>query len=383
MENLSHGLLTDLSSASAQPCLALYQPTHRHHPENQQDLPRFRNLLKDLSASLEKRCSPDQARQLLEPFQALARDKTFWQHTLDGLAVLGAPGIFHTFRFPLAVSEISIVADSFHIKPLRRFLQSIDRYQVLALSLDKIRLFEGNRHVLDELDLVADVPRTIDEALGAELTEPHQTVASYGGVGGGQAPMRHSQGGKKDEIEKDAERFFRAVDRAVLEHYSKPSGLPLILAALPEHHHLFHEVSQNPHLTNAGIRLNPQPLSTEELRGLAWRALEPDYQARLAALTEEFEEAQAQGTGSADLAQVAQAAATGKVATLLIEANREIPGELDNTTGRIVRAEMSDPKVDDLLDDLGELVAKRGGNVLVLPTTQMPTQSGLAATYRY
>ena len=26
-----------------------------------------------------------------------------------------------------------------------------------------------------------DVPRTITEALGEELTEPHQTVASYGG----------------------------------------------------------------------------------------------------------------------------------------------------------------------------------------------------------
>ncbi len=44
----------------------------------------------------------------------------------------------------------------------------------------------------DEIDPTPEVPRTITEALGAELTEPHQTVASYGGGGG---VMRHKRGG--------------------------------------------------------------------------------------------------------------------------------------------------------------------------------------------
>jgi hypothetical protein len=43
--------------------------------------------------------------------------------------------------------------------------------------------------------------------------------------------MHHGHGGKKDEADIDAERFFRAIDRAVLEHHSRPSGLPLMLAA--------------------------------------------------------------------------------------------------------------------------------------------------------
>ncbi len=30
------------------PCLSLYQPTHRTHPDKQQDPIRFRNLLKEL-----------------------------------------------------------------------------------------------------------------------------------------------------------------------------------------------------------------------------------------------------------------------------------------------------------------------------------------------
>jgi hypothetical protein len=71
------------------------------------------------------------------------------------------------------------VADSFHTKPLRRFLQTVDRYQVLGLSLDKIRIFEGDCHSLHEIDPAPGVPRTITEALGAELTESSSTVASY------------------------------------------------------------------------------------------------------------------------------------------------------------------------------------------------------------
>jgi len=224
--SLTSELLVGLSSVQERPCLSLYQPTHRHHPENQQDPIRFRNLVKELDASLREGYSTDEARQLLEPFEALADDVDFWNHMLDGLVVLGNPGTFRVLRLPQTLTALAVVADSFHTKPLRRFLQSVDRYQVLGLSLDKIRFFEGNRHALDEVDLAPGVPRTIAEALGEELTEPHQTVASYGGVGGAGKPMHHGHGGKADAADIDADRFFRAVDRAVLEHYSKPSGLP-------------------------------------------------------------------------------------------------------------------------------------------------------------
>ena len=195
--------------------------------------------------------------------------------------------------------------------------------------------------------------------------------------------MHHSQGGKKDEADIDAERFFRAVDRAVLEHYSRPSGLPWILAALPEHHHLFHRVSQNPLLKAEGLMINPDALTVDELRQRAWQVVEPQYQARLAALADEFMAAKSKGLGSDDLAQVALAAAAGRVSTLLIEADRRIAGRLDGSTGRVEVVDLSHPQVDDLLDDLGELVDKMGGRVMVLPTEQMPGQTGLAATYRH
>ena len=71
--------------------------------------------------------------------------------------------------------------------------------------------------------------------------------------------------------------------------------------------------------------------------------------------------AKSKGLGSDDLAQIAQAAAAGRVATLLIESDRQIPGRLDGATGQVEIADLSHPQVDDLLDDLGELVEKMGG----------------------
>jgi len=366
------------------PCLSLYQPTHRHHPDNQQDPIRFKNLVKALEESLLQQSSKEDIQPLLKRFLALADDNTFWNHTLDGLAVLGAKDMFRVYKFQRPVAELAVVANSFHIKPLLRILQSADRYHVLGLSRKEIKLFEGNRDALDEIEPAPGVPRTITEALGEELTEPHQTVASYGGAGGGHSPMRHGHGGKESEVDGDAERFFRAVDRAVLEHHSQPSGLPLILAALPQHHHMFHDVSHNPFLIQESIDFHPGSLSSmEDLRQHAWQIMEPHYVARLTALAEEFGNARSEGLSDDELAQVAKAVAGGRVAKLLIEAGREVPGRIDAATGDIEFDSLTHPEVDDVLDDLGTLTLKMGGQVVVVPAERMPTNTGIAAIYRY
>jgi hypothetical protein len=340
--------------------------------------------VKALEESLLRKFQKDEIRPLLEPFLALADDRDFWNHTLDGLAVLGAKGIFRVYTLQRPVAQLAVVADSFHTKPLMRILQSADRYHVLGLNRQAIKLFEGNRDALDEIEPAQGVPRTITQALGEKLTEPHHTVASYGGVGGGHSPMHHGHGGKESEVDIDAERFFRAVDRAVMEHHSQPSGLPLILAALSEHHHLFHDVSRNPFLLPESIDIHPDALSSiDELRQRAWQLIEPHYLARIAALVEAFGNASSKGLGDDVLAQVAKAVVGGRVATLLIEARREVPGRINAATGDIEFDDLGHPEVDDVLDDLGALALKMGGQVVVVTTELMPTKTGIAAIYRY
>ncbi|WP_024326469.1 hypothetical protein [Thioalkalivibrio sp. AKL19] len=366
------------------PCLSLFQPTHRDHPDNQQDPIRFKNLVKVLEESLRQKFAREEIQPLLEPLRALVDDREFWNCSFDGLAVLRDRNRFRVYKLQRPVPELAVVADSFHTKPLLRILQSADRYQVLALSRHEMKVFEGNRDALDEITPADGVPRTITEALGEELTDSRQTVSAYGGSGGGQAPMHHGHGGRKAELDDDAERFFRAVDRAVLEHHSRPSGLPLLLAALPEHHHMFHAVSHNPFLMAESLDVHPDALaSSDDFRERVWQTIEPRYLERLAGLVETFGSNKPKGLGSDDLAEVARAAADGRVVTLLIEARREIPGRVDAATGKLEFDDLAQPETDDVLDDLGALVLKMGGEVVVVPTERMPTDTGIAAIYRY
>ncbi|HPM82902.1 MAG TPA: hypothetical protein PLF81_19500, partial [Candidatus Anammoximicrobium sp.] len=104
---------------------------------------------------------------------------------------------------------------------------------------------------------------------------------------------------------------------------------------------------------------------------------------RLAKLCEAFGTAAAQHKGSADLSDVARAAVQGRVATLLVEADRVEPGHLDPASGAIQRTQLDHPEVEDLLDDVAEAFLRAGGEVIVVPKERMPTSSGVAATYRY
>ena len=383
MRQITTHHLTKLLAEHEPPCISLYQPTHRHHPDNQQDSIRYRNLLKEMETSLRETYPAREVRPLLEQFQALAHDAHFWNHRTEGLAILGASGTFDIFELQRPVKELLVVADSFHLKPLLRILQSADRYHILCLTRHTARLYEGNRDVLDAVELT-DVPSTITEALGDELTEPHLTVASYGlGAGEGSQAMHHGHGSRADEVDIDRERFFRVIDRAILEHHSRPSGLPLLLAALPEYHTPFRTISHNPFLMTDGIQTNPDSLSEEQLRREAWQKLEPRYLERLAQLIEAYQVARPRQLASDDVTDVARATVAGRVATLLVEADRTLPGRIDAISGAVEPGGLAHPEVDDMLDDLAEIVLRRQGQVVVVPPERMPSATGLAATYRY
>ena len=366
----------------AGPCLSLYQPTHRAFPERQQDPIRFRNLVKTLGDSLRQKFPDQGVEALLAPFHTLAADAAFWNHSLDGLAVLAAPDLFRCYRLQRPVAELAIVADSFHAKPLLRIMQSADRYQILGLDRHEAQLFEGNRDSVDEIPLAPGVPRALADAVNRDI-ERDRVVRTHGPVDP-RGMGRHGRSDvKNDAIDADTRQFFRQVDRAVLEHHSRPSGLPLLLAALPEHHHMFREISSNPHLIASSIDVNPKVLSIDELRARAWARVQPHYLDRLARLIETFGTSQANRSGSADLVDIARAVVEGRIATLLLEADREIPGRIDAVTGAVAHGRLDNPQIDDLLDDLGEWVLRRGGEVVIVPAERMPTDTGLAAIFRF
>ncbi len=384
MESLTKEVLFDLMREREGPCLSLYQNTHRHHPDNTQDPIRFGNLIKQLEDSLQQQPAALRTK-LLQPFYQLRNDNDFWSHTLDGLVVLSAPEEHRILKTHRPVVDFAVVADTWHVKPLFRIFQTAESFQVLCLTREWVRLYEGNRDVLDEVELADGVPENITDALGEELTEPYQKVSQYGvGPGGAGSGMRHGHGGRKDEIVKDTERFFRVIDKAILEHHSRPSGLPLVLVSLPEYQGIFRGLTQNPFLYKEGVSLDPGALDIEQLRQNAWRVIEPELQQNVRQWIELFQERITKGLGSEQLEETMKAAADGRIDMLLVDADKHVPGWLDLERRKIVHADdFDDPTVGDVLDDMVELVLRHGGKTLIIPKSVMPTQSGIAASYRY
>lgn len=363
------------------PFISIYQTSERDGSSNKQDLIKFKNAMKEVENSLKKEYDEDVIMKRMKPLIDLYDDRIFWNNVGEGVAVLSDAEDTIVYKLKRPVKELAIVSDSFHIKPLIRNFQSADRYHLLGISRDEFQLFEGNRYGFKRVDLGEDTPTTLDEILGKQLTEPHLNVGAYGGVGS--TPMFHGHGGKKEEVEIDTEKFFKYVDKFILDEYSSKERIPLVLVTLNEHQGEFRKISRNKYLLDEGINLNFEALDKEQLKETFWEILEPLYIKRTKELVDRFETSRAQDLGSSDLVQVAKASVENRIDTILIEADMEIGGHLDKETGDITEGRITKPDFDDLLDDIGEMVLKNNGEVIILPRERMPSDTGVAAIYRF
>nr|HPJ76698.1 hypothetical protein [Clostridia bacterium] len=185
------------------PFISLYQPTHRSYPDNKQDTIVFSNLLRVIENSFNGN-NKDIADSMLKPLYKLEKDLSFWNNTLDGIAVLASKNKCVIYNLQSPVKEFVSLADSFHIKPLIMAFQSLDSYQVLGLSRNNFSIYKGNRYGFSEIELAPDVPRKLEDVLGEDLTEPYLSHGSYGGTGG--SAMYHGHADNKFEIDKDTEK---------------------------------------------------------------------------------------------------------------------------------------------------------------------------------
>lgn len=361
-------------------CISLYQPTHRHIPENQQDLIRYKNLVQKIEQSLEKKYDKREIEQRMKPFYDILQDEGFWRRSREGLVIFASTEQCIVYRLQRPVEELAIVADSFHMKPLIRINQSADRYHLLGLNREEFAIFEGSRYDIEKIELHPDIRNTFEKAVGEEYEEKKVTPT---GSGPRDQTMMHGFGSKKDVIHKVTDKFFRIVDSEVIKHFSRPMELPVYLVALDEYHSMFQQISKNSFLREQGIKADYQALELNDLKDAAWKILEPIYLEKTQALVEQFETARAKDEGSDDIAQVARAATEGRISRVLIESDKIYPGRVHLETGELTEADIDNPEIDDVLDDIAELVFKQKGEVVVVPKERMPSDTGVAAVYRY
>lgn len=371
----------DMIFKEAGPLVSLYQPTHRYFPDNKKDPIIFKNLLREIENSLKQKFEASIVASIMKPFYELKEDKDFWNNTLDGIAVLASQEKCIVYNLHNPVQEIAIVANSFHIKPLLQAFQALENYHLLGLSRGSFSLYEGNRHSFQEIKIDEDVPRTIKEVLGDQLSDSYLSYGAHSGTGN--PAIYYGHGDSKKEIDKDMEKYFRYVDAFIFDNYSRELKFPLILFALQEYHIPFKNLSKNPYLITKGINKSIESFAITEIEKMARVIIETINLKRIKKLIDAYTKADAESMGSSDLVQIAKAAYQGRVQTIILEEDKIIPGKIDYQTGNIKYCELDNPECDDLLDDLAELVLLNGGDVSVLTKKKMPSESGVAAIFRY
>ena len=387
------------------PCLSLYMPTHRRVPDNRVDLPAFSHLVDAFEMALSASHPRREIERLLEPFHALEVDARFWQHVRDGLAVLAADGHAEVFLLQRPVKPLAMATARFHTMPLLRIAASTQRLNVLALTSRLATVYEGTaaEGTIERLDPIpldgtpggAAGQVTRDSLIDTETLEPHRVRRGLGGRGLGDGGIVHGgAGSRRDDTDADTEIFFRAVDEIVHERVSKRSGLPLVLVALPRLAADFRRLSKNRLLLEAQVATDAHLLSGHDLAPLVAPVFEAARAARIGREVNAFLEARAHGRAADDLSDVAREAAAGRVAMLLVEQDRFELGWFDSATGAVAGngpapVDQSrggdEPAVaaGDLFGSVAETVILHGGDILAVDRNAMPTESGVAAIYRY
>lgn len=290
-----------------------------------------------------------------------------------GIAVFAGPDGLQAFALAAPTRPSVTVGRSFHIRPLLRARGAERRFRVVALSTNRVQLYEGDAHGLRLLE-AEGVPHSLQDALGSELTEA--SLQSRSSTSSGGAPIFHGHGGRDESRPVDLERFHRVL-AAALERVWNGRDDPLVLAGDQVHQGRFHKIADLPGLLPQGVAGNPERLSPDELHARALPLVEQRYAEHEAGEAERAEAALAHGIALDDLEAAVAAATAGRVARAWIDAERHVARHVDTTTGRLVES-FGD---EDALEELAALVLRRGGSVQVRPDG-LGSPSGVLAELR-
>lgn len=249
---LTNENLAELIGKQRHWCVSLYMPTHRSLPEAKQDPIRFKNLLRSAAGELEaKGLRSSEIEEFLKPAQTLLGEPLFWRYQSDGLAAFLSTNEFRNYRLPISFQELAIVGEHFHTKPLLPLL-SEDRFLVLALSKNAVRLIEGTRYGASELEL-ENVPGSLTEVLGKyEFEEQLQFHTRAPQAGNGRAAVIHGHGSGTDDLKPRISEYFRRIDEGLPAMF-KNEQTPLVLAGVESLFPLYREVNTYGNLFEEGI----------------------------------------------------------------------------------------------------------------------------------
>jgi hypothetical protein len=377
MDSLTREDIKTLIETQGEWCVSLFMPTVRAGAEVQQNPIRFKNLLRNAGDRLSELGMrvPD-IEDLLQPAQSILDDLDLWRGNSDGLAVFAASDQMKHYYLPASFDELVIVERRFHIKPLLPLLSHDDRFYILAISQEHIRLLEGTRYSVDEIELV-HVPDSLTEALQYDEYRRLMRTAGSGG-----AAILH--GGGEQEAKLEILRYFQIVDRGLRDLLTDKKS-PLVLAGVDYLLPLYREANTYNYLLGEALTGNPETLSAKDLHQRAWQIVKPyfeqeqeEYRALYAKLAGRDEE-----RATDNIKQIVQSAQEGRIAALFVPHGVQQWGVYRAHSHNVHVHPTHQPGDQDLFDLAAAQTFVNGGVVYVVDPDRVPGGGLAAAILRY
>jgi len=375
--------LLALASDFEPPVVTITLPTHRKGPEVAQDRIRLKNLLQIARDNLESRDikssdgSTVDVSAVLQPAEDLLDDEGFWQHQDRGLALFLGAGRCEIEHAPVRLDECAVVGDTVTLAPFVDLLVEDSGYLLLAAAYDDVRLFRGNRFILQALH-THDIPNDMQKLLG--LTEIEGAVHFHPSgptptTHGEATAKHHSLGPSAQDERKDLKDQFAAeLARSMDKYLAKRNYPPLVLIADDALLGAYRAAAKQEPLADKNTRVSPAALDEDELHALAAPLVEADSNddaeilGRFAAHWQDS----TSDKSIADVVQIAEAAEHGRVDTLLVT-RRE--------TNRGAYALPADSM--EALDKAVRLTLQSGGQLAIVADGDLPVDSPIGAILRF
>lgn len=379
--------LRALMEMRGEPSVSLYLPVQREGSDTRQGPVKLKAQVKIVEEKLKSRgWRLPLIEQILKPVTELYDNALFWEYQQTGLALFANENTFMTYQLPIDVPEFHIIADRFYTRPLIPLLTHDGPYILLAINLGEVKVFQGSRYQLKPLHL-ENMPESLQAIYQTYSTEKQlQHHAGSSGNGSNSGTVFHGYDNMKDIEKIRIEEYCRQIDNSLRQSLGGET-LPLVVACVDYLFPIYRQVSKYKQLMSPNISGSPDTLTMEAIRTAAWDIVQPLYAGSQDKAWQDSQNLLGSDRIRGNIRQIIAAAEHGRIESLFLPKGRILPGIYDPDIEKINRLVDPTPEeaadADDLLDIAAVSVFLKGGNVYVVPASQLPAENDALAVLRY
>ena len=380
IEQLTRHELLRLAEPSTEICLSIYLPLGE--TGGQAAARHLKQLLRRLEVVARDQGIPPADRRMRAAWDLLGEIE-HRANLHSSQALLATAQEIVRYELPYHVPELLILSHQPQLKPLLPLLTDRLSYRLLTLGKGGVALYAGWGQQLEPMELPGAPEGLAGLLQYDEFEVQHQMHSGVPGTGGERGPIFHGQGDASDQLKPELQRYCQAVDQAVRQALSTTHE-PLLLCGTSYLLAIYRSVSRYPALCSEAIIGSPERMSSTELGVRAWAIMAPSITHDIIEARNNYQALAGRGDtrSSHTLRRILAAALAGQVETAFVALDQIVWGCYDQTTGSLQLHKEQQPGDEDLLNMLALATIQNGGDVHVVPSSDVPDGGSCAAILR-